>query len=664
MSKILYQFGGQFAKDADMEGLKLAKALQVEGWSSESIREKTDWMLGPDDRWYFFIPNVDTAFDAEKLNKGGFLTLGAIYDNKRLYKHYPNLKDLRVKSVDSDEYRGALVSSIEGHTIEISSSEPPEEQLKTLRHEIQHRIQTFEGHANGGSGTSIHAYVETYNKVRDQLRSVTFAASHDNADDLLILDDLKKEIEDVQSLKMYSSVAESVKELSRIANLRYPSKAINSISKHSNWLHNRSLLGGCSQSAKEQLSRVYLKWYDIPRKNKTEPVREWVDSFASALSDSIPEGVRDAVMSPDFERNVSERLVNIRAKAYDAENCAVLNKRSVEIMQDSLDKIEKLNPDVFNEFNLGSKLGGDIEVSDLNNAQGYTQNIARYDTYKRLFGEMMARLAGNADSIGEDHPFSHLDTPMEEAIVVFDTNAGASLVSPTSFKGAVEFDLPQRASFVELVLSENADITTLCHEGAHIYLEAMTQLARLNPDNFELRGTLEGIVSEFGVSVDDWMNRPFDQRVNIHEAFADSFELYMNGKFDDTGLVGVFAKVKEWVQEVIWTYKRSLQGNRSIADRLTKHFDNISFVENETDFTQSLMASISSNTSLDIEKAKVSSAIIDSMYEHIAKVADIPRDKFNSDFMIDVVKYENDMDLDRKLNKDLVRKNSKTALPM
>lgn len=663
MSKVLYQFGGQFARDADMEGLSLAKALQVEGWSPESIREKTDWMLGPDDRWYFFIPNVDTAFDANRLNEGGFLTLGSIYQNERLYKHYPNLKDLRVKSVDSEEYRGALVSSIEGHTIEISTSESPEQQLKTLRHEIQHRIQTFEGQANGG-GTSIHAYVETYNDVRDQLRSVTFAASHDNTDDLLILDDIKKEIEDVQNLKMYSSIAESVKDLSRIANLRCPSKAINSISKHSNWLHNRSLLDGCSESAKEQLSRVYLKWYDIPRKNKTEPVREWVYSLASALIGSIPVGVRDTVMSPDFEREVSERLVNIRAKAFDAESCAVLNRNSVEIMKDSLDKIEKLNPDLFNQFNLGSKLGGDIDTSDVKDGQGYTQRIARLDTYKRLFGEMMARLAGNADSIGDEHPFSYLDTPIEEAIVVFDSDGGKSLVSPSSFKGAVEFDLPQRASFVELVLSEDADITTLCHEGAHIYLEAMTQLAILNPDNLKLRGALEGIMSEFDVSVDDWMSRSFDQRVNIHEAFADSFELYMNDKFDDTGLVGVFAKVKEWVQDVIWTYKKSLQGNRFVTDRLAKHFDNISFVENETDFTQSLMASISSNTSLDVEKAKVSSAIIDSMYEHIAKVAGIPRDKFNSDFMIDVVKYENDMELDKKLSKDLIRKNSKNTLSM
>ena len=131
-----------------------AMDMERDGATAQDIWNKTGWMRGKDGKWRFEIPD-----NLDKIDFGdakGAKNLPEIYDNKKLFEAYPALKLVLVKFVDdADAFNGATVEDGGYHTIFLNvkamKERGTEATKKTLVHEIQHVIQSYEGFAMGGT---------------------------------------------------------------------------------------------------------------------------------------------------------------------------------------------------------------------------------------------------------------------------------------------------------------------------------------------------------------------------------------------------------------------------------------------------------------------------------------------------------------------------------
>lgn len=131
-----------------------AMDMERDGATAQDIWNKTGWMRGKDGKWRFEIPDNLDKIDFG--NAKGAKNLPEIYDNKKLFEAYPALKLVLVKFVDdADAFNGATVEDGGYHTIFINAKAMKERGTeatkKTLVHEIQHVIQSYEGFAMGGT---------------------------------------------------------------------------------------------------------------------------------------------------------------------------------------------------------------------------------------------------------------------------------------------------------------------------------------------------------------------------------------------------------------------------------------------------------------------------------------------------------------------------------
>lgn len=195
-----YSFGGIEAKSVHLDGMYSAIQMEEKGIAEEEIFKETGWFRGADRRWRFEIDDSEAkvyyrgdavlsgdpeyieyqklfkdilSMDAtdseytEKMaryseleEKRGELfnksekTLQDYLQHKKLYEHYPFLKDVQVQKENMDvETRGFYDASKNTITInEDLFSEYIDLPLKrTLLHEIQHIIQHYERFESGAS---------------------------------------------------------------------------------------------------------------------------------------------------------------------------------------------------------------------------------------------------------------------------------------------------------------------------------------------------------------------------------------------------------------------------------------------------------------------------------------------------------------------------------
>jgi len=136
----------------------------------DEIYAKTGWWLGTDGQWRVEIPDMKpkTVESLEPSNYNGedadSIHLQSLVSNGRLFKAYPDLKNVRVWFVDPDsDTMDGIAGSLDGYNIvmswdDLTSLDPDDgpirltqEGLETLTHEVQHFIQFVEEFATGGS---------------------------------------------------------------------------------------------------------------------------------------------------------------------------------------------------------------------------------------------------------------------------------------------------------------------------------------------------------------------------------------------------------------------------------------------------------------------------------------------------------------------------------
>lgn len=196
---VWFMYAGENAQTANRSMLKQAQDMIDAGVEPETVRQETGWFKGMDGRWRFEIDDskaqyyragdarfsrmhADYARHQTLLNKmlngqispdehaelrkldevwgrergrlnervdRGNATLDEILDHEALFEAYPELRNVKVRfEVMYDGKRGSY--DRKSNTIKLSSDlrDAPED---TLLHEIQHAVQSIEGHSGGAS---------------------------------------------------------------------------------------------------------------------------------------------------------------------------------------------------------------------------------------------------------------------------------------------------------------------------------------------------------------------------------------------------------------------------------------------------------------------------------------------------------------------------------
>ena len=139
-----------------------------------------------------------------------------------------------------------------------------------------------------------------------------------------------------------------------------------------------------------------------------------------------------------------------------------------------------------------------------------------------------------------------------------------------------------------VALFENADVSTILHEGAHFFLEVqITQAASLS----QIPGLSEaelGFVEETdkilrwaGVEggVTAWADLSQDAKTQAHETFARGFEAYlMEGKAPSFALRKTFARLRAWLVNI---YRDATALNVTLTDEARQFFDRMLATESQ-----------------------------------------------------------------------------------
>lgn len=202
----LGQFIGEFAEMTAREMLQLEKAREMEnqGYDPERIELATNWFRNPDDGLWrtFSVPAMFKKnfrhISLETFNNEVFTLEDLIGSDHELLRYYPELKDQKVRTTTREgKYKGTRGSApdVQGHLRGGSFTQfspdasivltvpklPPDasnwseinynakskiwdQMEETLAHEVQHKIQTIEGFAQGANPSDRQFLTEVYLK--------------------------------------------------------------------------------------------------------------------------------------------------------------------------------------------------------------------------------------------------------------------------------------------------------------------------------------------------------------------------------------------------------------------------------------------------------------------------------------------------------------------
>ncbi|CQR71384.1 hypothetical protein SOV_17420 [Sporomusa ovata DSM 2662] len=201
----LHQYAGTQALTADRLNLQEAQKLEAAGedvGAAGSIRQKTGWHKGQDNKWRFEIDDSkakmvdwsglkdmeeqatklyrqankakDPAKAAELRAKGDEVLaeytskqptkLSRVLDHPALYAAYPAIANTKIVFSDLPKgNQGAYRPAI--NTIELNKNLTADEMKETLLHEVQHVIQSYEQFAPGGNPTMFDDIDQTDNEL-------------------------------------------------------------------------------------------------------------------------------------------------------------------------------------------------------------------------------------------------------------------------------------------------------------------------------------------------------------------------------------------------------------------------------------------------------------------------------------------------------------------
>lgn len=141
--------------------------------------------------------------------------------------------------------------------------------------------------------------------------------------------------------------------------------------------------------------------------------------------------------------------------------------------------------------------------------------------------------------------------------------------------GAQEGTLQQarRAQFdparLTITLLSGADLSSVIHESAHFYLEALTRMSAMPEAPAELLADLDKALVWGGVAGDtsearlaNWRGMSLDEQRPLHEQWAQSYERWiLEGKAPATEMQSLFARFRAWMLNVYKSVEQFLQQN-------------------------------------------------------------------------------------------------------
>ena len=201
-------FGGAGAKKIDTNIFSKAEKLWNKGTPNEEIREQTGWYKDDADRkWRFEIDDsqmklagegefdwsdpdaitysediMSKAIDGGNYSSTVTLRLGDFLEHKKLFKHYPQLKDYKVILNDTSlglQTLGSFSPQRKRFSISPQVMQDPEYVKEILIHEIQHGIQEIEGFLPGSNVVesaylAAKKYTDEADKISKTLESFGF----------------------------------------------------------------------------------------------------------------------------------------------------------------------------------------------------------------------------------------------------------------------------------------------------------------------------------------------------------------------------------------------------------------------------------------------------------------------------------------------------------
>lgn len=127
--------------------------------------------------------------------------------------------------------------------------------------------------------------------------------------------------------------------------------------------------------------------------------------------------------------------------------------------------------------------------------------------------------------------------------------------------------------FATILLSDEADVSSVIHEGAHIYLEIYDDLAKQPEAELSLKEDLATLLVWFGVNENQWRAMSLDGKRRYHEQFAESFEQYMaEGLAPSLALAREFNQFQGWLGDVYGSIQDHLP-NARLNDDIRAVFD-------------------------------------------------------------------------------------------
>lgn len=199
----------------DPEGLfnlSQAKEMLEKEISPVTIKSRTGWEKGVDDKWRYEIgdPFLDTAAieDYVKPRFGEPVSIGMIVKDKTILEAYPEFEELTLYVMYSHRKgtAGYYNPATNGMVLSMGSPDDAfEYQIEgVLLHEVQHLIQQIEGFAKGGDPKAVGR--RRYHRLAGEVEARNVCARHSLTQDerRLSLRTLTQDVPDQDQIISYS----------------------------------------------------------------------------------------------------------------------------------------------------------------------------------------------------------------------------------------------------------------------------------------------------------------------------------------------------------------------------------------------------------------------------------------------------------------------------
>ncbi len=185
--------------------------------------------------------------------------------------------------------------------------------------------------------------------------------------------------------------------------------------------------------------------------------------------------------------------------------------------------------------------------------------------------------------------YNKTDNPREQVIAGFADQFFQK--SNEGTRGQIQFRKDKKGAVI--IMGKNADFSTFAHEMGHHFLELNMSYARRPDAPEQLKSDMETVMKWAGLDSDlgTWNSLTPEQKTEVHEKFAESFEAYMfTGKSPSNALREVFARFRTFMTAVYKNMARFMGINpradlnpeiTAVMDRLVATQDAIEEVQRQ-----------------------------------------------------------------------------------